>query len=84
MLESLFNNVKGPKVCNFIAKRLQHRCFPLNIVKNFRNSIPLPPLVDNSGRGVLNSPPSFYILMNVYEFFKFSTLGNIYQYGNAS
>ena len=25
--------VTGLKVCNFIKKRLQHKCFPVNIVK---------------------------------------------------
>ena len=33
VLESLFNKVTGPKTCNFIKKRLQHRCFPVNIAK---------------------------------------------------
>ena len=32
MLESLFNKAV-PQVKNFIEKRLQHRCFPVNIVK---------------------------------------------------
>ena len=32
MLESLFNRVAG-QACNFIKKRLQHRCFPVNIAK---------------------------------------------------
>ena len=31
MLESLFNKVA--KACNFIKKRLQHKCFPANIAK---------------------------------------------------
>ena len=31
VLESLFN--KGHQVCNFIKKRLQHRCFPVIIAK---------------------------------------------------
>ena len=31
LLESLFNRVAGQKACNFIKKRLQHRCFPVNI-----------------------------------------------------
>ena len=26
------------KACNFIKKRLQHRCFPVNIPKNFKNN----------------------------------------------
>ena len=33
MLESLFNKAAVPQVNNFIEKRLQHRCFPVNIVK---------------------------------------------------
>ena len=33
MLESLFNKVADPKFYNFIKKRLQHRCFPVNIAK---------------------------------------------------
>ena len=36
MLESLFNNVAGPQACNVIKKRLQHRCFPVNIEKFLR------------------------------------------------
>ena len=33
MLESLFKNVAGLKVCNFIEKRPRNRCFPVNIAK---------------------------------------------------
>ena len=33
MLESLINKVLGLKACNFLKKRLRHRCFPANIVK---------------------------------------------------
>ena len=36
MLESLFNTVAGLKVCNFIIKRLEHRCFPLKFAKFLR------------------------------------------------
>ena len=38
VLESLFN--KGLETCDFIKKRLQHRCFHVNIEnwKNFKNS----------------------------------------------
>ena len=39
VLESLFNNVAGLKACNFIKKRLQHRCFPVNIAKFLRTLI---------------------------------------------
>ena len=33
---SLFNKVAGLKPGSFIKKRLQHRCFPLNIAKFLR------------------------------------------------
>ena len=39
MLESLFNEVAGLQVCNFIKKRLQHWCFPMNIAKVLRTPI---------------------------------------------
>ena len=39
VLESLFNKVAGLKACSFIKKRLQNRCFSVNIMKFLR--IPL-------------------------------------------
>ena len=33
VLGSLFKNVAGLKACNFIKKRPQNRCFPVNIAK---------------------------------------------------
>ena len=36
MLESVFNEVKGLKACNFIKKRLLHRCFSAKFVKLFK------------------------------------------------
>ena len=39
MLESLFNKVTGVKACNFIKKRLQHRCFPVKFAKFLRTPI---------------------------------------------
>ena len=36
MLKSLFNEVAGHQACNFIKKRLQHKCFPVKYVKLFR------------------------------------------------
>ena len=36
VLESLFNKAAGPKACNFIKKRLQHRCFPVKFSKILR------------------------------------------------
>ena len=38
MLESLFNKSRGLKPCNFIKKRLQHRCFPVNLTKFLRSA----------------------------------------------
>ena len=37
--ESLFNKVAGLKVCNFIKKRIQHKCFPLNIANFLRTPV---------------------------------------------
>ena len=39
VLDSLFTKVAGLKVCSFIKKRLQHRCFPVNIAKFLRTPI---------------------------------------------
>ena len=36
VLESLFNKAAALQVCNFIKKRLQHRCFPVIIAKFLR------------------------------------------------
>ena len=33
VLEFLFNKVADLKACNFIKKRLQYRCLPVNIAK---------------------------------------------------
>ena len=33
-----FNKVRGLKACNFIKKRLQHNCFPVNVTKIFKNT----------------------------------------------
>ena len=33
VLESLFVKVAGPKDCNFIKTRLQHRCFPAKFAR---------------------------------------------------
>ena len=38
MLESHFNKVAGLKACNFIKKRLEHRCFVVNIAKFIRTA----------------------------------------------
>ena len=38
MVKFLFNKVADLYTCNFIKKRLQHRCFPVNIAMNLRSS----------------------------------------------
>ena len=38
-MESLSDKVADFKACNIIKKRLQHRCFPVNIAKSLRASI---------------------------------------------
>ena len=38
VLVSLFNKVAGLQACNVIKKRLQHRCFPVNMVKFLRTA----------------------------------------------
>ena len=37
MLESLFNKFTGLQTGNLIKKRLQHKCFPVNIAKIFKS-----------------------------------------------
>ena len=36
MLKSLFNKVADQKACNFVKKKLQHRCFPVKFAKFLR------------------------------------------------
>ena len=38
VLESLLNKVADLKTCNFIKRRLQHRCFPVKFAKFLRTS----------------------------------------------
>ena len=38
-MESLFNKIAGLQACNFIKKRLQQRCFLVNIAKFLRTPI---------------------------------------------
>ena len=35
--EANLKNIADLKVCNFIKKRLQHRCFPVNIAEFLKN-----------------------------------------------
>ena len=38
VLESLFSKATFIKACKFVKKRIQHRCFPVNIVKFLRTA----------------------------------------------
>ena len=51
MLESLFNKFAGLQTGNFITKRLEHRCFPVNLAKFLKTPI----LKDIFERLLLNS-----------------------------
>ena len=56
VLESLFNKVSGLMACNFIKKRLQDRCFPVNIATFLRTAFFYrAPLVDASEYGQHNT-----------------------------
>ena len=37
--ESILSNVSGLKACNFVKKRLQHRCFPVKFAKFLRTPL---------------------------------------------
>ena len=39
MLESLFKKIADLQACNVIKKRLQHRCFPVNIAKSLKTNV---------------------------------------------
>ena len=46
MLQSLYDKIAVRKVCNFVKKRLQHRCFSKNIAKFLRT-----PFLQNTSDG---------------------------------
>ena len=48
MLESVFNKVPGPQACNFLKKRLQHRCLLVKFLKFLRT-----PNLKNIFKGLL-------------------------------
>ena len=59
VLESLFNKVAGLQACNFIEKRLQQRCFPVNIAKSLRTVFYRKPLVAVSDNNLAVTNLSF-------------------------
>ena len=38
LVESLYNEVAGLKVCSLLIKRLQHKCFTVKIFQIFKNT----------------------------------------------
>ena len=63
MLESFINKFSGLKAWNFIKKRLQHGCFPLNIAKFLRT-----PILKNICERLL-----FYLLLSPIPQLKLTT-----------
>ena len=55
VLESLFHKFTGLKTCNFIKKRLQHRCSPVNIAKFLRT-----PFLNNICKRLVLQPPEVF------------------------
>ena len=55
MLQPLFNQVAGHQTRNVIGKRLQHRCFPVNIGKCLITSI-----LKNIGERLLQGEAFFW------------------------
>ena len=51
VLKSLFKKVAALKVCNFIKKRLQHSCCPVNVAKFLRTAFYKTPLMAAPVRG---------------------------------
>ena len=65
VLESLFNKVAGLKTCNFIRKRLRHRCFPVIFENCLRTpSFRTPPVATFEAKHILQL--SFYYVVE-YE-----------------
>ena len=65
-----------------LLKRDSNTVIFLWILQNFlKQFFYRAPLVTAPKRSYWNPPQGFGILMNIYEFFKFSALGSISQYG---
>ena len=78
----------GFKTCNFLKKRLQHRCFPVNITKFLRTFILmkiceqllLPSLlltVNISSKGLVSALNSIGLLQRSFSIFKEFSLGRL-------
>ena len=69
MLNSLSKKVAGLNPCNFIKKRLQHICFPVNIAKFLRTPI----LKNICDRLLLNLSSQSLLIIIYYKINQFNT-----------
>ena len=61
MLESLLNKVAGLSACNFIKKRLQHRCFPVTFAKYSRT-----PFLQNTSGGYASGNTKTFLRLPIH------------------
>ena len=61
VLESVFNKVAGVTACNFITKKVKHRCFPVKFTKFLRI-----PILNNISKRLL-----LYLHYNSHHHFHF-------------
>ena len=65
MLKFLFNKVAGLKACNFIKKRPQQKCFPVNITKVLRTAF-----LQNTSGGCICNPNKHRHFLSVKDEWK--------------
>ena len=70
VMKSLFNKVAGLQVCNFIRKRLQHRCFPAKVAKFLRTPKEHLRTTASIKLHFMKSPLKFFLWINVTFFSK--------------
>ena len=73
-MEPLFNKVAGLHTSNFIKKRLQNRCFPMNIAKFSRT-----PILKNICEGLLLTV-SLRISLTLFEWWYYSVVSLDFQF----
>ena len=65
-----FNKIAVLKACNFIKKKLQHRCFPVNIAKFLRTAFYRTPLLAPAKLSLLNPKKKLFNKSLVMKTFK--------------
>ena len=87
---SLFNKITGLQAYDFIKKRIQHRCFPVNVAKSFKNNYLEEHQWKTAYTSTSSSTNSFYWYfniesqMNVNYFFCFFDLIMYFDYHQIS